>query len=114
MNPSMRPAWALRMAQLLAPSPQGNLICLEFPTTKAASAGGPPFSSPPSAYMEHLSNPGEEVPYDAEGKVKSNPLAPASPKGLERVAHFTPTEAHAIGKDDQGKVRDFVAIWRHR
>jgi len=114
MDPSMRPQWALRMAQLLGPSPQGNLICLEFPTTKEASAGGPPFSSPPKAYMEHLSHPGEQVPYDSEGNVKWNPLAEASPQGLERVAHFNPKDAHSIGKDDQGNVRDFVAIWRHR
>lgn len=114
MNPSMRPQWALRMAQLLGPSPHANLICLEFPTTKEAAAGGPPFSSPPKAYMEHLSHPGEQVPYDTEGNVKWNPLAEASPQGLERVAHFNPKDTHSIGKDEQGNVRDFVAIWRHR
>ena len=110
----MRPDWAMRMSQLLAPAPQGNLVCLEFPTTKGAVSGGPPFSSPPSAYMEHLSHPGEKVAYDTEGHVKSNPLVEPSPHGLERVAHFTPKDTHNIGKDEQGNVRDFVAIWRHR
>jgi len=114
MNPAMRPDWAMRMSQLLAPSPRGNLVCLEFPTTKDAAAGGPPFSSPSIAYMEHLSHPGEKVPYDAEGGVISNPLLEASPLGLERVAHFTPKDTHNIGKDEQGRVRDSVAIWRHR
>jgi len=114
MNPAMRPDWAMRMSQLLAPSPQGNLVCLEFPTTKDAAAGGPPFSSPPTAYMEHLSHPGEKVPYDAEGRVISNPLLEASPLGLERVAHFTPKDTHNIGKDEQGRVRDSIAIWRLR
>ena len=114
MNPAMRPDWAMRMSQLLAPAPHGNLVCLEFPTYKDAASGGPPYSSPPTAYMEHLSHPGEKVPYDAEGQVKSNPLVEASPNGLERVVHFTPKDTHNIGKDEQGNVRDFVAIWRHR
>ena len=112
MNPDMRPDWSRRMSQLLAP--RGNLVCLEFPTTKGASTGGPPFSSPPTAYMEHLSHPGEKVPYDSEGNVISNPLVEASPNGLERVAHFHPKDAHQVGKDDQGNVRDYIAIWRHR
>ena len=114
MNPLKRPEWAQRMSQLLSPSPQGNLVCLEFPTTKEVSAGGPPFASTPEAYMEHLSHPGEQTPYDAEGNVKSNPLQEASPRGLERVAHFHPKDTHSIGKDDRGNVRDFIAIWRHR
>ena len=64
--------------------------------------------------MEHLSHPGEEIPYDADGNVKSNPLAETSPDGLERVAHWTPKDTHNVGKDEQGNVRDYVAVWRHR
>jgi hypothetical protein len=110
----MRPDWAMRMSQLLSPSPLGNLICLEFPTTKDLSIGGPPYGSPSKAYVEHLSHPGEQIPYDANGNVKSNPLRQASPEGLERVAHFTPKDTHRVGKDEQGNVTDFIAIWRHR
>ena len=114
MQPSFRPTWAQRMSELLGPSPGANLICLEFPTAKPAAAGGPPFASPSKAYMEHLSHPGEEVAYDAEGGVRSNPLSPASPGGLERVAHFTPNDTHKIGRNEAGEVMDRVAIWRHR
>jgi len=104
----------MRMSQLLGPSPRANLICLEFPTTKDPKTGGPPWSSPSKAYMEHLSHPGENIPYDADGNVKFNPLAEASPDGLERVAHWKPSDTHKIGKDDDGNVRDMIAVWRHR
>ncbi|ODH26282.1 hypothetical protein ACO22_04703 [Paracoccidioides brasiliensis] len=113
LNPVLRPRWALRMSQLLAPSPHGNLICLEFPTAKDPAAMGPPFASPPAAYMEHLSHPGEDVVYE-NGYVKSDPLRGASPNGLERVAHWQPERTHAVGKDEAGNVQDWVAIWRRR
>lgn len=88
MNPVMRPAWAQRMSELLAPNQFSQLICLEFPGTKPASSGGPPFSAPPKAYMEHLSHPGQEISYSAGGEVNVNPFAAISPGGLERIAHF--------------------------
>ena len=102
------------MSELLGPPPEGNLICLEFPTTKPVGAGGPPFSSPSQAYTEHLSHPGEEVAYNADGTVKENPLVDASPSGLERVLHYTPGDTHKIGKNESGEVMDRVAVWRHR
>ncbi|KAK4946028.1 hypothetical protein LTR10_014830 [Elasticomyces elasticus] len=114
MQLPMRPAWAKRMSQLLRPDPQANLICLEFPTNKPAQAGGPPFASPPKAYLEHLSHPGEEVKYDAEGNVRMNPLAPSSPGALERVGHWQPADTHKVGKDAEDKVQDWISVWRHR
>lgn len=39
------------MTELLRPSPLANLICLEFPTQKSGTSGGPPWASPPSAYV---------------------------------------------------------------
>lgn len=114
MQLSMRPAWAATMAKLLGPSPHSNLICLEFPTTKEPGDGGPPFASPSTAYMEHLSHPGKEIGYSADGLVKTNPLQPASEDGLERVGHWTPADTHAIGKAEDGTVKDRIAIWRHR
>ena len=114
MNPSMRPAWAQRMSDLLADTPTANLICLEFPTDKPSSAGGPPWGSPSKAYVEHLSHPGKEVPYDEQGNVKYQPLAESSPGGLERVGYWHPSDTHAVGKDDDGVVKDHISIWRHR
>lgn len=110
----MRPAWAKRMSTLLAQNPQANLICLEFPTTKPANAGGPPHSSPPKAYMEHLSHPGEEVPYTSEGEVKVNPFSESGPGALERVGHWHPGDTHQVGKDAEGNIADYISIWRHR
>ncbi|KAK5081279.1 hypothetical protein LTR05_008073 [Lithohypha guttulata] len=114
MHPSMRPAWAKRMPTLLASDPQANLICLEFPTNKPAESGGPPFSSPPKAYMEHLSHPGENVPYNDKGEVRVQPLAESGPGALERVGHWQPANTHQIGKDAEGKVNDNISVWRHR
>ncbi|KAI9881484.1 MAG: hypothetical protein M1830_000047 [Pleopsidium flavum] len=109
LPPSMRPAWSLRYSQLLAASPAGNLICLEFPTYKPPSTGGPPFGLTSKVYVEHLSHPGEDLPYDGEGNIKADILRRASKGGLERVAHWQPKRTHEIGKGT-----DWVSIWRLR
>ncbi|CEN59539.1 hypothetical protein ASPCAL01988 [Aspergillus calidoustus] len=114
LPPSLRPAWALRHTQLLAPSPQGNLVCLEFPRHKDPLQHGPPYSSPSEAYMEHLSHPGEELAYDAKGRIKSDPLRETSPFGLERVAYWQPAKTHDFGTSEEGEVFDRVSIWRRR
>jgi hypothetical protein len=102
------------MSQLLGPAPHCNLICLEFPTYKPLSTGGPPFGSPPEAYMAHLSQPGREIPYDELGCVQGNGADGAVKDALVRTAHWQPKRTHEVGKDEKGNVRDFVAIWRHK
>ncbi|KAL4999659.1 thiol methyltransferase [Aspergillus recurvatus] len=111
---SLRPAWALRHTQLLAPSPQGNLVCLEFPRHKDPLQPGPPYSSPSEAYIEHLSHPGEDVEYDAKGRCKSDPLRKPSELGLERLVHWQPAKTHDFGTSQDGEVLDRVSIWRRR
>ncbi|RDW60462.1 putative thiol methyltransferase [Aspergillus mulundensis] len=111
---SLRPSWALRYTQLLAPSPQGNLVCLEFPRHKDPSLPGPPHASPSAAYMEHLSHPGEEIKYDPKGNCKSDPLRETSENGLERVAYWKPAKTHDFGTSKEGEVLDMVSIWRRR
>lgn len=86
---------------------QANLVCLEFPTYKSLEAGGPPFASPPEAYVAHLTHPGEKVSY--EGKHGDEVV---SGGGLERVAHFHPARTHQAGMDPEGKVRDYISVWR--
>jgi hypothetical protein len=110
----MRKDWAKRMTELLRPSPQANLICLEFPVSKPPKSGGPPFGVTSKTYMEHLSHPGEEVAYDAEGSVKLNPLGESGPNALERVGHWHPADTHKVGKDKDGNVEDYISVWRHR
>ncbi|GCB26386.1 probable thiol methyltransferase 2 [Aspergillus awamori] len=114
LSPSMRPDWALRHTQLLAPSPHGNLICLEYPRHKDPSLPGPPFGLSSEAYMEHLSHPGEQVSYDAQGRCRGDPLREPSDRGLERVAYWQPARTHEVGKDANGEVQDRVSIWRRR
>ncbi|PWY95239.1 thiol methyltransferase [Aspergillus sclerotioniger CBS 115572] len=114
LSPSMRPDWALRHTQLLAPSPRGNLICLEYPRHKDPSLPGPPFGLSSEAYMEHLSHPGEQISYDAQGRGRMDPLREPSERGLERVAYWKPARTHEVGKNSNGEVQDRVSIWRQR
>ncbi|KAL4974160.1 S-adenosyl-L-methionine-dependent methyltransferase [Aspergillus desertorum] len=111
---SLRPAWALRHTQLLAPWPQGYLICLEFPRHKDPLQPGPPYSSPSEAYMEHLSRPGEDIEYDTKGRCRSDPLRQPSELGLDRVAHWQPAKTHDFGMSQEGEVLDRVSIGRRR
>lgn len=105
----MRPAWSHRMASLLGSAPSSNLICIEFPTYKDPSTGGPPWGLLPKVYFEHLSHPGEEIPYDKAGHIQEDDLRKTSSNGLERVAHWQPERTHEIGKGT-----DWVSIWQHR
>ncbi|KAJ6135388.1 hypothetical protein N7512_000548 [Penicillium capsulatum] len=106
--------WALRHTQLLAPSPAGNLICLEYPRHKDPKSPGPPYPSSSEAYMEHLSHPGEAIPYGDNGLVKQDPLRAPSKTGLERVAHWQPERTHVSGQGENGVIHDRVSIWRRR
>ncbi|KAE8133582.1 S-adenosyl-L-methionine-dependent methyltransferase [Aspergillus pseudotamarii] len=114
LNPKLRPRWALRHTELLAPSPRGNLICLESPRHKNPLAPGPPFASPSEAYMEHLSRPGEKISYNDKGLVNADPLREPSKGGLERVAHWQPERTHTVGQGENGVIHDRVSIWRRR
>lgn len=110
LHPTIRPQWASRMVQLLAPG--GVLICLEFPTHKPPKSGGPPFSLPPTVHEELLKRPGEEIQYDEEGKVVSTDRAD-SDKALVKVAHWKPKRTHQVGIIN-GEIKDRVSVWRHR
>lgn len=109
LPPFIRPAWALRQSQLLAPAPHGNLICLEFPTYKDPSTLGPPFGLTPETYVEHLSHPGESIPYDENGYVKRSGPGKGNPMALERIAHWQPQRTHEVGKGT-----DSISVWRHQ
>ena len=96
------------MSQLLRPSPHGKLICIEFPTYKDPSTGGPPYALPPEVYLAHLRRPGKDVLYDASGRVERVVVDEQDGKGLERIAHWQPERTHEIGKGT-----DWVSIWQH-
>ncbi|KAL8676800.1 MAG: hypothetical protein Q9186_006707 [Xanthomendoza sp. 1 TL-2023] len=109
LTPGLRPAWSQRMLQLLSTDPPGQLICLEFPTYKDPSTGGPPFGLTPQTYVEHLSHPGEELPYDETGHVQVGSQGRPKPASLERLHHWQPERTHEIGKGT-----DWVSVWQHR
>ncbi|THC96385.1 hypothetical protein EYZ11_004156 [Aspergillus tanneri] len=102
LNPSMRPQWALRYAQLLAPSPRGNLICLEYPRNKDPLLPGSPWGVSSEAYWEHLTHPGETIPYDDHGRCASDPSRKPGERRFERVAYWQPARTHDIGIDEMG------------
>ncbi|KUL92474.1 hypothetical protein ZTR_02455 [Talaromyces verruculosus] len=115
LQPWLRPRWAMRHRQLLAPAPIGFLICLEWPRLKDPKLLGPPFASPSAAYFEHLSHPGEEIAYGSDGHVIVDPSRKPCPIGLVRVEHFQPERTYPVGKDEKtGEVHDRVAVWRRR
>lgn len=91
----------------------GVLICVEFPTYKPPSTGGPPWALPPEVYEAHLTRPGEEVRNDSEGYVSKEYLeeirGKPNDKGLVRVAHWLPERTHEIGKGT-----DWVSVWKHQ
>ena len=108
LTPSLRPKWALRMSQLLAPSP-AVLICLEFPTYKDPSTGGPPYALPPAVYFQHLSRPGETIPYREDGHIVEQTSSVSNEDALIRIAHWRAERTHPIG---QGT--DHVSLWQHK
>ncbi|KAE9377904.1 thiol methyltransferas-like protein [Stipitochalara longipes BDJ] len=111
LPPVMRPAWSKRFMELLAPA--GRVVCVEFPTYKPPSTGGPPWALPPKIYLAHLSRPGEELPYGENGELLDSKLGEPRKIGLQRIAHFQPKRTHQIGYDAEGRVTDWVSVWRH-
>lgn len=89
------------------------MICVEFPTYKPPSTGGPPWALPPKIYLAHLSRPGEILPYAEDGELKEAELGNTSEKGLKRIEHFQPKRTHQIGYDPEGNVTDWVSVWTH-
>ncbi|KHJ34718.1 putative thiol methyltransferase [Erysiphe necator] len=110
LPPDMRSKWSKRMTELL--SPDGRLVCIEFPTYKPHSTGGPPWGLSPEIYEAHLRRPGKELKYDESGLVKDTLGEPYS-RSLHRIAHFQPQRTHSIGYDINEKVTDWIGIWAH-
>ena len=88
-------------------------MCLEFPTYKPSSLGGPPWAAPPKVYTAHLPRPGEELPYGEDESLLEDKLGPPSKSGLQRIEHFTPKRTHEIGYNEEGEITDRVGVWAH-
>jgi SAM-dependent methyltransferase len=107
LPPSMRPAWAKRMSELL--SPIGHLICLEFPLHKEPQTGGPPHGVTAGLYEQLLDHPGRDVTYDPKGYVVENHSPDKGEGTLVRIDRWLAERTHEAGMG-----RDHVSIWRHR
>lgn len=84
------------------------IVCVEFPTQKKLSLGGPPYASPSSVYMAHLGHPGQEIPYDVEGTpLNEKEGQTEDPNGFQRVGHWKAEESHPMGKG-----MDWVSVWK--
>ncbi|KAK8190560.1 S-adenosyl-L-methionine-dependent methyltransferase [Phyllosticta capitalensis] len=115
LPPDLRPKWALQMSRLLSQDSRAALVCVEFPTYKPPTTGGPPFGLPSKVYEQHLSRPGEELRYQEDGHIfeekqqrGSLEYVPMNGEGLIRVVHYAPPNTHEIGKGT-----DMVSVWRH-
>ena len=106
LPPPLRPKWAKRMNELLAPG--GYLVCVEFPLQKDPKLGGPPHGLSKELYEELFSRPGHEVVYDEAGCVRPDGSGGVAKDALERVQRLTATRTHVVGQDP-----DCVSIWRH-
>jgi len=107
LPPEMRPKWAKRMAELLAPN--GHLVCLEFPLGKEPSTGGPPHGLQRELYEQLLAHPGREVEYDENGCAVEDRSSDEPDNALVRVDRWLAERTHSIG---QGK--DHVSVWMHK
>lgn len=116
----LRPTWAKRMSELLAPD--GFLVCLEWPLQKSPKEGGPPHGLSAELYEELLRKPGQEVEYDdddddGEGYVVVSAGDSTTSGGgggdgraknaLVRLERYRPSRTHEAGKDS-----DFISIWK--
>ena len=97
------------MSRLLAP--KGRLVCLEFPSGKPITEGGPPWGLWPETYEALLSAPGEPLSYNDDGtpvdRASSKPAADA----IHRLSLVKPTRTHAAGTNEDGTIRDFISVW---
>ncbi len=101
---------------------RGKLVCVEFPSTKPPSTGGPPYGLPGKVYRAHLGQPGVVLGYDGEdnllvseeemegdangaGKGEGNGEA----RGLACLTRYQPQRTHEIGRG-----KDWVSVWAHR
>ncbi|KAG5914103.1 hypothetical protein E4U53_004709, partial [Claviceps sorghi] len=108
LPPSARPNWSSRITQLLAPS--GHLICLEFPSGKPLSEGGPPWGLTPEVYEALLSAPGTPVAYhDDTGRPVERVPAKPHPRALHRLSLIKPTRTHEGGEEVPG--RHMISVW---
>lgn len=92
---------------------KGRLVCLEFPSGKPLSEGGPPHGVHPELYEALLACPGESIEYDASGSgaVKDSPNPKPRHNALHRLSLIKPARTHQAGTNEDGSVRDFISVW---
>ncbi|KAG5969682.1 hypothetical protein E4U55_002026 [Claviceps digitariae] len=111
LPPSERPAWSSRITQLLHPS--GHLICLEFPSGKPLSDGGPPWGLTPEVYEALLGAPGMPVLYreDGSGRPLDDVSAKPHPGALHRLSLMKPARTHGMAVAEGDNERHMISVW---
>lgn len=97
------------MSQLI--STQGRLVCLEFPSGRPLSEGGPAWGVWPEVYEALLTAPGEPVSYNDDATVVETPSPKPRDNALHRLSLIKPARTHKAGTNDDGSVRDFISVW---
>ena len=96
------------------PNPEPTKPTSLFPTTKPASAGGPPYNFTPEAYKAQLEHPGEKIyTNDTDAIVDDKYIGiPPAKDGLKRLLHIKPQRTHPAGMDGD-VVEDWISVWAH-
>ncbi|CAH0053877.1 unnamed protein product [Clonostachys solani] len=97
LHPSLRQAWARRMHELL--SPDGVLICLEFPLYKDLALPGPPWGLK-GVYWNLLAVGGDGI-IDRPCEEDADQEGP-----FRRLVYFKPPVSY-----ENGKGTDLVSVW---
>lgn len=107
LAPEMRPQWAARMSELL--SPEGTLICMEYPLGRERKLGGPPHGLQKEVYEQVFARPGAVIGYDDDSdRVREELSDPQAENALVRVERWDPPETF---EDQKGSI--MVSAWRH-
>lgn len=101
----MRKDWAQRMAELL--SPDGILVCLEFPLYKDVEAIGPPWGLK-GVYWNLLAKGGDGILKNESSGEGDDDTSELNGK-FTRVMYYKPTRSY-----ESGKGTDMISVWRRK
>ncbi|KAK9483539.1 S-adenosyl-L-methionine-dependent methyltransferase [Lipomyces starkeyi] len=103
LPPSMRAAWARRMAELLTPG--GLLVCLEFPLYKDPALPGPPWGLR-GVHWDILACGGNGLTADLINAEEQKTDAGPGRGQFRRILYVQPSNSYEVGRGT-----DMLSVW---